>query len=95
MTEDDLVEMFERNENDQYLKFHLVTNRSTNRSDLYAFNLLDRLRPSITDIIKGANHDEIDLGSAEEWAEYLENYHVITLLRCGVLCHNGRLHMNV
>lgn len=95
MTTEEAIEMFETNENDQYLKFHLVTNRASERSDLNAFILLDKLKPGITDIVRGANHDKIYLGYVGDWAPYLEGHHVITLLRCGVMCSDDYLYMNI
>jgi len=71
--------------NDELLKFDLVQNKTSNRPDLHAFNLIDRLVPGKGDIVSAAEHDEIWLDvSPEDLAKVATEEQIIELIRCGV-----------
>lgn len=70
---------------DEFLKFDRVQNKLSNRPDLHAFLLLDKLIPGNQDIVSSAAHDEIWLAvEAEELAAVASEEEVIDLIRCGV-----------
>lgn len=70
---------------DEYLKFEKVKNKTSNRADLHAFNLLDRLVPGKRDMISSAEHDEIWLDvDPEELSRVASEDEIIELIRCGV-----------
>ena len=95
MTREQLEELFEKHD-DEFLKFELVADKRSNRSDLHAFLLLDRLVPGESDIVTAAEHDEIWLEvSLEELAKVATEEHVIELTRCGVRLSDGYLAMFV
>lgn len=86
MTADEITEMFE-NDNDEFLKFeHVPAERQLNkRPDICAFLLLDKLVPGDSDIVAGAEHDEIYLEvSVEDLAKVATEDDILTLIRCGV-----------
>ena len=72
--------------NDQFLKFDKVTNKLSNRPDLHAFMLLDKMLPiEEKDIISAAEHDEIFLQvNIEELAKVVTKEKIMELSRCGV-----------
>ncbi len=71
---------------DEYLKFEKVVNKTSQRSDLHAFNLLDKLVPDKFDIISRSDHDIIYLQvKPEKLAEVATEEQVIELIRCGVM----------
>jgi hypothetical protein len=79
-----LTETFDKYD-DEYLKFERVESKLTNRADLHAFILLDRLAPSSCDIIDSAVHDEISLHvDCRKLAKAATEEDVLTLVRCGV-----------
>ncbi len=85
MTVKELVEIFD-SENGEFLKFHKVKEKLSNRPDLHAFLLIDKLVPGDTDIIGGAEHDEIYIwADLEELAKVITREQVVDLCRCGVL----------
>ncbi len=70
---------------DEFLKFDRVKNKTSNRADLHAFNLLDKLVPSKRDIVSAAEHDEIWLSiSPAELSRVATEDQIIELIRCGV-----------
>lgn len=90
MTVDELEAAFDANE-DIHSKFDGVLDdrRLSNRPDLCAFLLLDRLvprqQPGYRDIVAGAEHDIIYLSvSLEDLAAVATADDVTTLRRCGV-----------
>jgi len=85
MTVEELNDIFEKyDDRDEFLKFDRVRDRYSNRTDLHAFILLDKLIPSDYDIISGAEHDEIYLGiDIEELAKVISEDDILTLIRCG------------
>ena len=60
MTQEEIVECFEKHDG-QFLKFKEVKAPLSSRPDLHAFLTLDRLVPSGSDMVCGAEHDEIFL----------------------------------
>ncbi len=87
MTIDELKVLFDKHEEDEFLKFERVTppDRLSNRPDLCGFLWLDKLVPGNCDIISGAEHDEIYLdGDLDQLAEVVTESIIITLIRCGV-----------
>lgn len=70
---------------DEYLKFERVETKTSNRPDLHAFNLLDRLVPGSEDIVSGAEHDKIYLSiHLSELAKVITEEQITELVRCGV-----------
>lgn len=77
-------EQYEKHES-EFLKFEKVENKTSQRRDLHAFMLLDRLVPGEKDIVGCAEHDEIWLEvDPEELAKVATEEQIIELIRCGV-----------
>jgi len=75
---------------DEYLRFDRVLTRTSNRSDLHAFNLLDRLVPGKRDMVSAAEHDEIWLDiPPDELAKVATEDQIVELIRCGVRYDSG------
>ena len=71
--------------NDEFLNFDRVENKTSQRADLHAFNLLDKLMPATRDIVCCAEHDEIWLDvEPEELSKVATEEQIIELIRCGV-----------
>jgi hypothetical protein len=86
MTYQDLIDSFERNE-DEFLKFERIdpAKLHTSRADLQALIYLDKMMPSDEDIISDSSHDVIYLSYAvNRVASLFDEVDVIMLLRCGV-----------
>jgi hypothetical protein len=67
-------------------KLSRITNRSTNRSDLHAFMLIDRLVPGEKNIISAAEHDEFTLSiDLNELAKAANEQQIFELLECGLI----------
>lgn len=83
-----LDERWERIGNDgaEYIKFDRVEVKRSSRPDLHAFLLLDEMFPGTTDMISGAEHDEIYLAIDEDEAATLTDDQILELIRCGVRC---------
>jgi hypothetical protein len=80
----DLEKAFDKYAND-YLKFDDVENKLSQRADLHAFILLDKLCPDNTDIVDSAEHDEFYLSiDCERLAKIITEEQVLELARCGV-----------
>jgi hypothetical protein len=81
----DLESFYEEHE-DEFLKFDRIDHKLSNRPDLHAFLLLDKLVPGNSDIVSSAGHDEIylDTGVDNLLAAATED-ELIELHRCGVL----------
>lgn len=71
--------------NHEYLKFELVENKLSSRSDLHAFILLDKLFPDTQTIVAAAEHDMIYLSFDEEQFASVDEQVIRELVRCGVL----------
>lgn len=85
MTRDEMVDVFQKDTSDEFLKFDRVENKLSQRTDLHAFLLLDKLVPDKRDIVGGACHDEIYLGiDSRKLAEVVTRDQLIELIRCGV-----------
>lgn len=82
----ELYQRFDKfSEDDQYLKFELVENKKSRRSDIHAFLLLDELLPGDNDIVSWAGHDEICLGvDLEDLNKVITDEQILELIRCGV-----------
>ncbi len=69
----------------EYFEFERVEPKLHRRRDIHAFLLLDSLQPADRDIVAGADHDEIYLGTkVDEIAPKLTSDIVRDLVRCGV-----------
>ena len=78
------AELFEKYD-DEFLKWELVTDRLSERPDLHAFLLLDKLCPGTSDIVSAAKHDEIFLDVPIELLDsVITDDHAKTLIRCGI-----------
>jgi hypothetical protein len=81
----DLESFYEEHE-DEFLKFNRVTHKLSNRPDLHAFLLLDKLVPGNSDIVSDAGYDEIYLDtSPDSLLAVATEDELIELHRCGVL----------
>lgn len=70
---------------DDFLNFELVHPKQSNRPDLHAFLLLDRLQPGDSDIVNSAEHDEIGLDiDHDDLNEVISDDQIQELVRCGV-----------
>ena len=86
MTIDELEKLLDND--DEYLKFDRVTDKLSNRPDLHAFIMLDRLVPQSgnKDLISNATHDLFYLDiDVEKLSEVILDHQVIDLVRCGVM----------
>lgn len=69
----------------EYLKFELVVDKKSNRPDLNAFILLDKLCPSSSDMITSSTHDEIFIDvDTDDLNKVATEADIIELIRCGV-----------
>ena len=76
----------------QYLKFENIKNKLSNRPDLHAFLLIDKLVPSDSDIIGAAEHDEFFINvDLEDLAKALTKEDVLDLIRCGARIEYGSI----
>lgn len=85
----------EYGETDEPHKFERVAVKFTQRADLHAFILLDKLLPSNMDIIRAAEHDEIYFEiDIDELAKVITHEQVLELVRCGISydSHNDSLY---
>lgn len=79
-----LREIWDKHE-DEFLKFERVQNKLSNRPDIHAFLLLDKLVPGDRDIVGSAEHDEIWLDVDPAGLEAVEaEEQIVELIRCGV-----------
>ena len=78
-----LKERFDQFEN-EFLRFERVENKLSNRADVHAFILLDRLVPGDDDILVDARHDEVFLSIAPEQLEIASDEQIRDLVRCGI-----------
>lgn len=85
-----IFEEDKNNDFDEFLAFDRVEPRRSQRQDLHAFMLLDELVPGSSDMVAGAEHDEIYLGvEAEKLASAATREQIIELIRCGVRYDSG------
>jgi hypothetical protein len=86
MDTEQLLEFYEANDN-AFLKFKDIPpeRRHSNRPDLNAFVLLDKLVPGTGDIVVCSEHDEIYLGTdLELLSAAATEENLLDLIRCGV-----------
>ncbi len=87
MTLDEMVKIFVE-EDDEFLKFDRIApeRRLSNRPDLNAFLLLDKLMPGERDMVCSAEHDQIWLDTAcEVVAGVATEEDILDLMRSGVM----------
>lgn len=78
----------------EFLKFDRIKERLSDRPDLHAFILLDKLVPGKTDMIAAAEHDEIYLEiDPDELAKVATKDQLRDLHRCGVRADDNGLCM--
>ncbi len=71
---------------DEFLEFDKVENKLSNRPDLHAFLLLDKLFPSTNDMISAAEHDEIYLEiEPDKLSRKATEEQILELIRSGVM----------
>ena len=93
--EDKISELFEKHDDDEYLNFARVENKTSIRSDLHAFNMLDKLFPSTSNMISDAEHDQIWINIDYDQIETLTEDQIIELIRSGVRYDDESLYMLV
>jgi hypothetical protein len=72
-------------ENLQGCKFELVENKLSQRADLHAFILMDRILPTNLNIISSARHKEIWFNiNVDDFAAVVTEDEVLELVRCGI-----------
>lgn len=82
-------EMFEMFDS-EFLEFDRIENKLSNRPDLHAFMMLDKLVPgnmdTVCDMICAVGHDEIflDISIEDLTAAKIKDTQVRDLIRCGV-----------
>ena len=77
-------------EDDEFLQFDRVQDPPSQRRDICAFLLLDKLVPGKGDIIACAEHDQIWLDVAvDDLEDVATEDDIIYLLRCGVWYDDG------
>ena len=80
-----LAELYEKYSDNEYLEFERVTEKLSNRPDIHAFILLDKLCPSDHKMISASEHDEFFLSpDCDELAKIITEEQFIELIRCGV-----------
>jgi len=87
MTREELVALFEKHSDDEYIEFTRLPKdlRVSSRKDLCGFILLDKLVPGKFEIVSSAEHDKIWLGvEIDDLAGVATEEDVKNLLRCGV-----------
>lgn len=78
-------EQYDKYSDGEFLKFDRVQNKTSQRPDLHAFTLLDKLVPGNRDLVSAAEHDEIWLSvQPEELAKVATEEQIVELIRCGV-----------
>jgi hypothetical protein len=90
---EDIKTLFEKYEGSEYMRFDRVQNKTSNRSDLHAFNLLDKLAPVPYTSMQPPEPVVIAAGGDEIWlsikpaaiAAVATEEHILELIRCGVL----------
>ena len=86
---DNLKKRFKKYENASIFDFDKIENKLSQRKDLHAFLLLDKIMPGNNDIIGSAAHDEIYLNfDCEKLNKVITDEQILELRRCGVLYDN-------
>lgn len=79
------IHQFFDDHKDEFLKFDRVTDKTSQRPDIHAFRLLDRLVPGNGYMVSAAEHDEIYLAVyVEALVAAATERQLIELHRCGV-----------
>ena len=79
-----LSERFEQFEDD-YPDFKKVAKPLSQRADLHAFMLLDKIQPSGGDMISSSEHDEFYLSiDCDKLAEVISDEQIQELVCCGI-----------
>lgn len=90
-----IQESFAQYEND-FIRFERIVSPPSQRRDLCAFLLLEKLVPSDVRIVAAAEHDQIYLEvSPDALADVATLDDILYLVRCGVLCNDEGLYMFV
>jgi hypothetical protein len=88
MTVAELVALFEKHSDQEYIKYERIDAPLHKRADLAAFLLLETLAPlgrDSADLVTWAGHDEIGLGTdVKTLAANATEDDIVTLIRCGV-----------
>lgn len=85
-----IKEIFDAIPEEDYLDFNAVENKLSQRADLHAFMVLDKLVPEHGDIISASEHDEFYLSiDCDELAKVLTMGEARDLSRCGVRYDEG------
>ncbi len=85
MTRDELIAFWEKKHKDEYIEFDRVKKRYSNRPDVSAFILLDKLAPGGQDLIMGSNNEKIWLNvNINRLLANATEEQLIDLRRCGV-----------
>lgn len=97
MTKDELLELAEKYETAGKIhKFDDVANKLSQRPDLHAMILLDRLVPGNMCMIAAADHDQVYLETdLDELAKVITEEQLIELFRCGVWFDDNGLNLFV
>ncbi len=90
----DIEERFNKYDN-EYGKFDRIKNKRSQRKDMHAFILLDKLFPGEYNIIAWAGHDEIALEFSEDQIETLTDDNILELVRCSFYISDDALMKNV
>ena len=78
--------MFEKY-NDEFIEFDRVENKMSNRCDLHAMLLLEKILPGNGEMIAAAEHDQIWFDvDTDELAQVITDEQVKELTACGVFC---------
>lgn len=86
------LQWLDQTHDEEFLKFFRIPRERlfSNRPDLNAFILLDKLLPGTVDMVYGAEHDEIHLSpQLEDIAPVITEEQAIDLMRCGVRFEDG------
>lgn len=79
-----IEERFEKYD-EEYVKFDRIENKLSNRPDLHAFLMLDKMFPHGSDMVSAAEHDEIFLDvDVDKFNEVATDDQIRDLCRCGV-----------
>jgi len=90
MTLDEMDELWQKFMDDEYHKFDRVQNKLSQRADVHAFILLDKLVPGTEDMIGCSEHDEFYPSTdVEELAKVITEEQVLELVRCGLRFDSG------
>jgi len=85
MEQQTVAEIFAAVPDDDYIDFNAVENKLSQRADMHAFMVLDKLVPDSGDLISASEHDEFYLSiDCDELAKVLTLEIARDLSRCGV-----------